>query len=94
MSPVWRARSVGVPIRLMIGPPGSSKTMLAKHLGGVVSPPTLEEALETTKELPEFPRNAPEVQLQPLADGSVTIARANMTLSIPASFVLVAAMNP
>jgi magnesium chelatase family protein len=45
-------------------------------------------------ELPEFPRNVLELLRQPLEDGSVTIARSNMTLSFPASFMLVAAMNP
>jgi len=34
---------------LMIGPPGSSKSMLAKRLAGILPPFTLEEALETTK---------------------------------------------
>ncbi len=45
-------------------------------------------------ELPEFPRNVLEVMRQPLEDGMVTIARAAMSLSFPARFMLVAAMNP
>jgi magnesium chelatase family protein len=45
-------------------------------------------------ELPEFPRNVLEVLRQPLEDGSVTIARAAMSLSFPARFMLAAAMNP
>ena len=134
---------------LMIGPPGSGKTMLAKRLPSILAPLSFEEALETTKihsvagvldsgaglvtqrpfrsphhtisdagligggiiprpgevslahngllfldELPEFPRNVLEVLRQPLEDHNVTIARASMTLSFPARFMLAAAMNP
>ncbi len=45
-------------------------------------------------ELPEFPRSALEVLRQPLEDGDVTIARAQTSLTFPAGFQLVAAMNP
>jgi magnesium chelatase family protein len=45
-------------------------------------------------ELPEFQRNVLEVLRQPLEDGVVTIARAAMSLTFPARFVLAAAMNP
>jgi magnesium chelatase family protein len=45
-------------------------------------------------ELPEFPRNVLEVLRQPLEERRVTIARAQMTLTFPAAFVLIAAMNP
>ncbi|MCK9296164.1 MAG: YifB family Mg chelatase-like AAA ATPase [Desulfobulbaceae bacterium] len=45
-------------------------------------------------ELPEFKKNVLEVLRQPLEDGQVTIARASSTLTFPARFVLVAALNP
>ena len=45
-------------------------------------------------ELPEFKKNALEVLRQPLEDRKVTISRAATSLTYPASFMLVAAMNP
>jgi magnesium chelatase family protein len=134
---------------LMIGPPGSGKTMLARRLPTILPRMSLDEALETTKihsvagvlplgeslvarrpfraphhtisdagligggsfprpgevslahggvlfldELPEFRKNVLEVLRQPMEDGVVTIARAAMSLTYPARFMLAAAMNP
>ncbi|MDO5105699.1 YifB family Mg chelatase-like AAA ATPase [Capnocytophaga sp.] len=133
---------------ILIGPPGSGKTMLAKRLPSILPPMTLHEALETTKihsvvgrikdsglmshrpfrsphhtisdvalvgggaypqpgeislahngvlfldELPEFKRTVLEVMRQPLEDREVTISRAKFSVTYPASFMLVASMNP
>jgi magnesium chelatase family protein len=135
---------------LMIGPPGSGKTMLAKRFPSILPPLTFDEAIETTQihsvagtlpkgigllttrpfrsphhtvseaglvgggvgvprpgevslahhgvlfldEMPEFQRNVLELLRQPLEDRSVTIARSVMTLSFPASFVMLGSMNP
>ncbi len=134
---------------IMVGPPGSGKTMLARRMPTILPPLTLHEALETTKihsvagkltagsslvskrpfqsphhtvsdaalvgggnipqpgqislahngilfldELPEFKRSVLEVLRQPLEERAVTIARARGTVTFPASFMLIASMNP
>jgi len=134
---------------ILIGSPGSGKTMLAKRLPSILPPLSLREALETTKihsvagrienntslitvrpfrsphhtisdvalvgggsypqpgeislahngvlfldEMPEFKRHVLEVMRQPLEDREVSVSRAKFTINYPASFMLVASMNP
>ena len=134
---------------LMIGPPGSGKTLLAKRVPTIMPQTILEEALETTKihsimglleknqplvatrpfrsphhttsnagllggtsnltpgevslahhgvlfldELPEFHRDVLEALREPLEECRVVISRASGTMTFPANFMLVAAMNP
>ena len=45
-------------------------------------------------EFPEFPRSVLEVLRQPIEDRIITVARAKYTVNYPASFMLVASMNP
>lgn len=45
-------------------------------------------------ELPEFKRTVLEVMRQPLESRNITISRAKFTIDYPASFMLIAAMNP
>jgi len=45
-------------------------------------------------ELPEFKRTVLEVMRQPMEDRKVTISRAKSTVDYPASFMLIASMNP
>ena len=134
---------------LMVGPPGSGKTMLAKRMPTILPDLSPGESIETTRiysavgrlragqpllavrpfrsphhtisdaglvgggstptpgeislahngvlfldELPEFNRRTLEVLRQPLEDGTVTIARALNSTTFPASFMLIAALNP
>ncbi|UCG62208.1 MAG: YifB family Mg chelatase-like AAA ATPase [Candidatus Zixiibacteriota bacterium] len=134
---------------IMIGPPGSGKTMLARRMPTILPDMSLEEALETTKihsvagrlpadsaliatrpfraphhsisyagligggampkpgevslahhgvlfldELPEFKKDILEMLRQPMEDNEVTISRATTTLTYPAGFMLISAMNP
>jgi len=134
---------------LLIGPPGSGKTLMAKCLPTILPPLTLDESRQTTRiwsaagklpagaallatrpvrtphhsasaaalvgggsipqagevslahhgvlfldEFPEFQRPILETLRQPLEDGAVTIARSHSSVSFPAQFMLVAAMNP
>ena len=134
---------------ILVGSPGSGKSMMSKRLPSILPPLSLQEALETTKihsvagklergatlltrrpfraphhtispvalvgggtypapgeislahngilfldELPEFSRQVLEVMRQPLEDRHITISRAKYTVDYPASFMLVASMNP
>lgn len=134
---------------LMIGPPGSGKSMIAKRIPTIMPPPSLVEFLEILSiqsaagitlseegcrfqrpfrsphhtisdvgllgggsipgpgeislahngvlfmdEFPEFKRSALEVLRQPIEDGNVTISRSAGKITLPSSFMLVAAMNP
>ncbi len=134
---------------LMVGSPGSGKSMLARRMTTILPSMSLNEQLETTKiysvagllrngqglmrerpfraphhtasdvalvgggsfprpgeislahngvlfldELPEYRRQVLEVLRQPLEDHFVTVSRAALTVTFPAHFTLIAAMNP
>ena len=133
---------------LMIGPPGSGKSMLAKRINGILPELTIKEMLDISvissiagimkegnickirpfrdphssssmpamvgggriskpgevtlahlgvlflDELPEFSRSVLDALRQPIEDGKITVSRVNSHVTYPASFQLIAAMNP
>ena len=134
---------------LLIGPPGSGKSMLSKRLPSILPDMTWNEALEVTQiysvlgqlspenplirrrpfrsphhstsnagltggganprpgeismahrgvlfldELPEFRKDTLDLMRQPLEDAKVTISRASGSVTYPAQFQLMCAMNP
>ena len=68
-------------------------------VGGGVNPQPGEISLAHNgvlflDELPEFKRSVLEVMRQPMEERKVTISRAKLSLEFPASFMLIASMNP
>jgi magnesium chelatase family protein len=80
---------------LLIGPPGTGKSMLARRLPGILPPMTDREALETAGVNSVLGnRHVLEVLREPLEAGVITISRAAQQADFPARVQLVAAMNP
>ena len=93
---------------IMIGPPGSGKSMMAKRLpsisqvglcGGTANVQPGEVSLAHNgvlflDELTEFSKQTLEVLRQPLEDRLITISRAKYTVQYPCSFMFVASTNP
>lgn len=134
---------------LMVGPPGSGKTMLARRLPTILPPLNLDESIEVTRiysasgrgeqrqglmwerpfrsphhsashaalvgggknpkpgevsmshkgvlfmdEMPEFDRAGLEALRQPMEDSVVTVSRVQASITFPAEFILIGAMNP
>ena len=64
---------------ILVGPPGSGKTMIAKRLPGILPPMTMEEALETTKihsVAGQLPKGIPLVTMRPFRSPHHTISDA------------------
>jgi hypothetical protein len=70
--------------------PGALETTQVPSVAGTLA----RNGVLLLDELPEFPGNGLESLRQPLEDGTITLARSQLTLTFLARFVLVAAMNP
>jgi magnesium chelatase family protein len=85
---------------LLVGPPGTGKSMLAQRLPGLLPPLDEDEALASTALAGltsagvEAPPTGQRPVREPLETGHITISRAARQALFPARFQLVAAMNP
>jgi magnesium chelatase family protein len=81
----------------MMGPPGAGKTLIARALPGIMPDLTIDEALEVTRIYSVadlLPNNTPMIRQRPFRAPYHTISHASGTLTFPANFMLIAAMNP